>query len=254
MNKKTSILSKIRKSIRKPGSSPSPKSPPAKTAESNRTGKKVVIFGAVVLVFAVIGLVTTLRFGISAVGDAINHTKEKAAFSTMILPLVMQDPPPFSSPSEATDTTIITAAVWRLIINEDISKYPADEFNFLSVPQGDIEVQIRELFGNVTYTHQTVGDSSFMINYDEENKTYIFPATPYIMSYSPEIQKIEKTENGYILTVGYLPPGLSWQGDLDGNAYQPEADKIMYYTVVRDADKNYTIQSISASHPLTQTE
>ena len=212
---------------------------------SGAAGGKAVFFGAVVLLFAVIGLITAIRFGISTAGDIINKTREKEEFSLLIMPLVLQDPPPFDNPEDAADTTIITASVWRLIINEDTSKYPVDEFNFITVPQSDIEVQVKALFGDVEYTHHTVGDTELMITYNDEDKTYIFPAKPYVMSYTPEVEAIQKTaENEYRLTVGYISPSLSWENDLEGNKYHSEPDKIMEYTVVRDEDGQYRVYSV----------
>ena len=206
-----------------------------------------MIFGAVVLIFALIGLVSTVTAAVKGIGGLLDNSKQKEEFEWLITPVVMQDPSAFENPDKMTNTTIITAGVWRLIMNEDISRYPADDFNFVSVPQSDIEVQIKSLFGDVSYTHETVGDTELMITYDSENKCYIFPAVPHVMPYTPDVQEIKTGEDGNVtLTVGYIPPGLVWEGDTDGRKYQPEPDKIMEYVLTPGANKDeYRIYSVS---------
>lgn len=209
--------------------------------------KKMLIFGAVVLIFAVIGFVFTITSAVKGIAYLMDNSERKEELEWFITPVVMQDPPVFESPDKLTNTTIITAGVWRLIMNEDTSRYPVDEFNFITVPQSDIEVEIKSLFGDVKYTHETVGDTELMITYDSENKCYIFPAVPHVMPYTPDIQEIRENEDGsLVLTVGYIPPGLVWEGDTDGRKYQPEPDKIMEYMLVREPDRNeYRIHSVS---------
>lgn len=205
---------------------------------STRSSKKMLVFGAVVLIFALIGLVSTLTAAVRGVTGLLDNSKRKEELEWLIAPVVMQDPSAFESPDKLTNTTVITAGVWRLIMNEDTSRYPADDFNFLTVPQSDVEVQIKALFGDVEYTHGTVGDTELMITYDSENKCYIFPAVPHVLPYTPDVQEIDTHEDGSLtLTVGYIPPGLVWEGDTDGHTYQPDPDKIMEYTLVPGTNK-----------------
>jgi len=221
-----------------------------KKAAPKKGGKKTVVFGGVILLFAVIGLITSLRFVVLSAGDMLNHTKEKESFALLVTPLVLQDPPTFASPEEAADSTIITAAAWRLIMQGDIAKYPVDEFNFITVPQSDIEVQIKALFGEVEYKHQSVGDTQMRITYSRSDKSYTFPARPYVMSYTPRVEEIRKiTETEYCLTVGYISPGLSWESDLDGETYHSEPEKIMNYTVIKE-DSGYRIYAIERQDDL----
>lgn len=210
---------------------------------------KMIAFGAVVLVFAVIGLISTISLVSSGVASLIRQDSRQEEYEWFITPLVLQDPPQFESPEELTDSTIITAGVWRLIMNEDTSKYPVDDLNFITVPATDVEVQIRALFGDVDYTHQSVGDSTLMITYEEESGSYVFPASPHVLAYTPDVQEIERTEDGAILlTVGYIPPGPVWQGDTEGKRYQPSADKVMEITLVEDEDGNLTIYSLTGEN------
>ena len=92
---------------------------------------KRILFGAVVLIFALIGIIASFSFLFNKMADVIGSSKTKEEMAWFITPVVMQDPPPFESPDKATNTTIITAGVWRFIMTQDTSKYPADEFNFI---------------------------------------------------------------------------------------------------------------------------
>ena len=206
---------------------------------------KKMIFGGVVLIFAVIGLIASIIFAANFIGNIASGSKEKEEMAWFISPVVMQDPPPFESPDKATNTTIITAGVWRFIMTQDTSKYPIDEFNFITVPQSDIEVQIKQLFGDVQYTHETVGDTELMITYNSEAKSYIFPATPHVLPYTPKVEEVKKVENSYVLTVGYIPPGLAWQGDVTGKKYEPEPEKIMQYTLKENEKGEYQIYAVA---------
>lgn len=213
-----------------------------------KSSKGMLIFGGIVLAFAVIGLIATVWFlGRTISGLSGSSDKEKDAYEWLITPVVLQDPPTFESPDKLIDTTIITAGVWRLIMNEDTSKYPADQMNFITVPQSDIEVQIKALFGDVKYIHQSVGDTELFIAYDEESKSYIFPAVPHVLAYTPEVQEIQKEDDKIILTVGYIPPGPVWQGDVSGNKYSPSAEKIMTYTLQETEKGDLRIYSVTGA-------
>ena len=207
----------------------------------------MLAFGGIVLAFAVIGVVATVWFLSRLIGQLASQDKVRESYEWLITPVVLQDPPTFESPDELIDTTIITAGVWRLIMNEDTSKYPSDQMNFISVPQSDIEVQIMALFGDVEYTHQSVGDTELLITYDAENKAYVFPAVPHILAYTPEVQEIREEDDKIILTVGYIPPGLVWEGDVDGRTYRPSAEKIMTYTLQETEDGDLHIYSVTGS-------
>lgn len=218
----------------------------SQTAKKPAGSKKMMIFGAIVLVFAVIGLVATVTKTVQWAAALGGSDQQRDEYEWFICPLVMQDPPPFDNPDGLSNTTVITAGVWRLIMNEDTSKYPIDEFNFITVPASDVEVQIKALFGDVDYQHETVGDTELMITYDQENKTYIFPAVPHILPYTPQVESIGKAdENGLVtLTVGYIPPGLVWEGDLAGSKYAPEPEKMMDYVLKIQEDGSYILYSV----------
>ncbi len=215
---------------------------------------KRLIFGAIVLVFATIGIIATLSFSFNKLEDVVKGSRTKEEMAWFITPIVMQDPPPFENPDKATNTTIITAGVWRFIMTQDTSKYPVDEFNFITVPQSDIEVQIKSLFGDVSYTHETVGDTQLMITYNSEAKSYIFPAVPHVLPYTPRVESVKRSGTDRILEVSYIPPGVSWQGDITGNKYEPEPEKVMIYTLKEISKGTYNIYSVNYVDAQTSSE
>ena len=201
---------------------------PVQEAAKPKGDRGMVIFGGIVLLFAVFGLICSIVLATKGIHKLMEKPDQDGEYEWLLTPLVLQDPPQFASPEKAADSTLITAGVWRLIMNEDLSKYPMDSMNFITVPASDIEVQIKALFGDARYTHQSVGDTELLIIYDEANRAYEFPAVPHVLAYTPDVEEIvEEGQDTLLVTVGYIPPGPVWQKDTSGNSYQPAAEKQM---------------------------
>ena len=81
------------------------------------------VFGGIVLIFAVIGVIATVLFLSRTAVQLAGNNREKDTYEWLITPVVLQDPPTFESPDKLIDSTIITAGVWRLIMNEDTDVY-----------------------------------------------------------------------------------------------------------------------------------
>ena len=45
--------------------------------------------------------------------------------------------------------------------------------------------------------------------------------------------------------MGYIPPGLAWQGDVTGKKYEPEPEKMMEYTLKETEKGEYQIYSVA---------
>ncbi len=52
-------------------------------------------------------------------------------------------------------------------------------------------------------------------------------------------------DDSYVLTVGYIPPGLAWQGDVTGKKYEPEPEKMMEYTLKENEKGEYQIYAVA---------
>jgi hypothetical protein len=106
--------------------------------------------------------------------------------------------------------TIISAAIWDIILYDDKSVYTR-EFDNITVPEVTVERHANKLFGDgLTITHQSIIGTDLQFYYDETQKSYIIPESPRYFTYSPYIESITKVGERYTLLVGYLSPTPSW--------------------------------------------
>lgn len=187
-------------------------------------GILTVIFGLVVLCFAIFGAITAI-VDIKNYSDAKKANLEKIEFfENLILPLCASDAPTFDGASSLNGDVAIAAACWDIILSP-ASNYTAEN-GYYTISCHDIDIRINKLFGKgVTYTHTTIGDQEISFEYDEESGMYTIPAYPRILAYFPTVDSLEPIENGYKLTVSYHYPVTNWI-----TAKNP-TDKIMIYTV-----------------------
>ena len=186
-----------------------------------RVSRRVAVFGTVVLVFAIIGVVAT-AIGITKVTtDIIENKSQKEMFKRTVFPLVILDPPAFDSIDKLDSRTILSAGIWDFIMFEDKSKYVKDDLGNMTVPDVDIEAHITKVFGkSAVIEHQELTDSEMQILYDPEGKVYMIPSAASMMSYVPRIEKVSRKGDEYTVTVGYVPSGPVWEGDINGKKYE----------------------------------
>lgn len=215
-----------------------------------RKKKTFTAIGVLVFIFAVIGVITTIVFSVSGIGDLISRKGLKGKIEDAVYPLVIVDVPEFSEVSKLDPKTVITAGIWEFIIHhEDLQKYERDEYGTMVVPEVDIEPYIRALFGSdVEIEHQMIPDTEFFIPYDEENKTYLIPESPQLLPYAPEILSVSQDGKDYQVEVGYILPGPFW--DLDRNK-GGEYSKTMIYTLKKVDKDSFIILSVKM--PKTET-
>lgn len=209
---------------------------PAQSANFNIGQILNAVFGAIILIFAVIGIVSVgLRIHDYRAAKRSNIEKIQY-FERLILPLCASDAPTFESTESLNSDVIISAACWDVILSPSTS-YPVENGSY-TISYLDLEARINKLFGKGTaYIHSSVGDEELMFEYDEEKGMYRIPALPRTMSYIPSIDHIEATDNGYLLTVSYKIPVTSW---IFGST---TVEKIMTYSVSGNG-LNYTIASL----------
>jgi len=198
--------------------------------------RTTAILGALVTVFVVIGVVSTVLFSVRGIRDLVNSTAKKEELAKAIFPLVIVDIPQFDTPEALDNAAIIQSSIWAFIIDEqDKSKYPKDDMGAMTVPDTDIEPYIRRLYGNdVEIVHQSIDDTSVQMLYDSENKRYIIESTPRFLPYTPRVDKIVKSGDIYTLTVSYVLPDALW--NLESDHTSATVDKVMEYRVKRNTD------------------
>lgn len=168
------------------------------------------VFAVVVIVMAVIGVISSVRFVAQITSNLLDNTSLKNEFARFIYPVVVNDIAPFEEPDEIPDSSKISCAIWNILLNRDTSEFAKDEGNGLTIPEYNVLASCRELFGStVSLNHQTVGNAEVRFTYNEETHTYSANKNIRYLTYSPQI--ISMTEDGdvYTVIVGYVPPTLA---------------------------------------------
>lgn len=214
-------------------------SPDEKNKRKSRMFFATAIF---VLILACIGLYSTVRFIASGIGEIVNNTSLKKEFARFVLPVVANDIAPFENESEITNSSKINCSIWNILVNKDTSAYKASPAGGIYIPEYDVAVSCKDLFGSdSTITHQTVGYGESRFSYDENNHVYSCPKDMRLLNYAPKISELTGGSGTYVLKVDYLPPSITMAAEDLGLTV--EADKTLEYTIVRK-DKKNTLVSV----------
>ncbi len=209
------------------------------------------VLGLVMIIMSVVGLISTINFVSQKIESIVDNTQQKNEFARFIYPIVICDPPPFEQPLKLRNETIISAAAWDIILYEDKSRYAA-EFDYIIVPEVDIEQHAAKLFGSgLAIKHTTIASIDLSFYYDEEISSYRIPENPKFFTYSPYIEDIEKVGESYRLTVGYVSPAPAWLTLTSEESPLPE--KYMEY-VVQKRGSSYSLVSVRASEKELPTD
>ncbi|MCM1578546.1 MAG: hypothetical protein NC078_07105 [Ruminococcus sp.] len=217
---------------------------PPEEAPARKPSAFHFVLGLAVIVLSAIGLASTVGFVKIRIENIVENTDQKNEFAKFIYPVVICDPPPFDRPASLKNDTLITAAVWDIILFEDKSKYEMD-FDYIIVPQVDVEQHAARLFGSgLSITHATIANADISFYYDEELSSYRIPENPKYFTYSPYIEEITRVGESYTLTVGYVSPTPAWLTLTSEDA--PEPEKYAEYVVQKRGD-SYTLVAVKSS-------
>lgn len=212
---------------------------------SQRSLKRKTYFtiGIAVCFLSLVGLFFCGGAFFGWVGNIINNTAQKEEFKSFLYPIIITDPPAAESVTHLPTDTLVSAAIWDIILNGDIEKYPS-EFGNITVPQVDVEIHANKLFGpDARLQHKTIGDPSLAFYYNGDTNSYLIPSEPQYFAYSPYVENIRREGDIYHLKVGYISPHPDWMEvpvDKKGN---PLADKYMEYTLMKTGNA-YIVVSI----------
>ncbi len=220
-----------------------PRLPRRKRKRMSRREKTTAVLGIFVTFFVVIGVISTIWFGVNLTKELVNSTAEKEKLARVIFPLVIVDIPEFDSPASLDNSAIIQSAIWAFIVDEkDKSQYPKDDLGAMTVPDTDIELYIRKLYGStVKIQHQSIDDASVQMLYDSENKKYIIESTPRFLPYTPRVDKIQKDGDIYTLRVSYVLPDALW--NLKKDHSDATVDKVMEYRL-KETNGSYQMLAV----------
>lgn len=219
----------------------------AKTAESAeevhaKRSRAFFAVAVVVIIMAVIGLVSCVRFIVGGINKLVDNTELKNEFARFILPVVANDIAPFENENEITNSSKVSCSIWNILVNKDTSSYNESPAGGILVPEYDVGVSCKELFGsNATIAHQTVGTGDTRFVYDEQNHVYTCINNMRLLNYAPQITSMSGKNGTYVLTVDYIPPSVTMA--VEGLGITVEADKTLEYTIYR-SDKKNTLTSV----------
>lgn len=209
-------------------------------------------FAIVVVIMAIIGCFSTVRFIANLTGSLLDNTSLKNEFAQFIFPVVVNDIAPFENADEIPDSSKISCAIWNILLNSDTSEFESSSNMGLTIPEYNVSASCRELFGSsVSLEHQTVGSAEMRFTYDEGTHTYSASKNIRYLTYSPKVMSMSKSGDVYTVLVGYLPPTVAAVAGVSGLNAQPE--KYMEYTISRFDSKD-TLLAVRFSDYQPQTE
>ena len=170
------------------------------------------VFGVIFALLACVGLVTVIAKSISLIGSYTSGETKKEGFEEIIYPAVIMDIETFNAPTELPSEQILTAAIWSMIMADDVTLQYEQTFDVVMIPAADVESYAVKLFGDTLpeLTHTTVGPAESRFYYNEETKSYNVPIAPVTYTYSPEIKEAIKNNNEYKVKVDYIDELPSW--------------------------------------------
>ena len=192
--------------------------------------KGMALFGGILLMFAVIGVIATSIWSFNRVTDIVTDDTALRELDTLLEPVVMLDPEPFDSVDKIPNEVILESSVWAATLSDrDGTKYKTDEAGRMLIPEAEVTAQANRLFAAGTeFTLESFGSEESTVQYDEDAKTFHVPIMG-LDAYTPYVTKLRKKRSVTIATVGYIPSGESWAQDKDGNLIPPIPSKYMIY-------------------------
>ena len=195
--------------------------------------------GLTTIVFAVIGIISTVLTVSSAISYIANRTALKDELTLFLYPIVATDPPSFEKAENLTSPSIIKASISRIRLTGDMSKYQSED-GLIYIPEFDVETNAKAIFGSaIQFEHRTVGHVDDLATYVPDKKAYAVADMQLVPNYSLEITELSNVGETHTVTVDYYPPTV----DIPGLDKKPESIKTMTYTIVKTGDKK-TITSL----------
>lgn len=153
-----------------------------------------LLSGVFVLMAAFTGVVCFCMFG------GVSVVPDSAQYSTFLAPVMMQNPTPFSSISQADNDMILQASVWRAVTLNNSKYQEIDDQGRLVVPGEDIEKACTELFGNTCRLAVKESTNKTFFTYDSASNTYRVLPQSSVTETASKIKSIQK-ENGAVIVM-----------------------------------------------------
>lgn len=210
-----------------------------------RPNKFYLFFAIFIIIMSIIGIISTVRFGIRTVNEIANQTSLKNEIALFLYPVVTVDPPEFSDTNEIPSSVVIESAIWRIILTGDNGNYDKLYNTYMYVPAVDVEFSVKAIYGNsARIVHQTVGSTSTSFTYVENMNSYLVPISPRYTAYSPVVTDISNVGELYTVTVEYMPPTAL---AIEGIKLENTTTKTMIYTLSKSKNKMVVHSSKNAT-------
>ena len=203
--------------------------------------------GAVVLVFALIGVINIVSLIAGKVQKATDNSAKLREYENFIYPVVMNDPDTFDDVSKADSGQLIAISIWSILRSGlDADKYKYSDQGLL-LPKSDVEKEFSRLFGSdVKVRHASADGGGIEFKYSEKKGQYIIPITGITPLYTPEVLDAKEKSDFVTLSVGYLS-GDDWETDESGNPVKPEPSKYVEITLRKSGDSGYYISALRSA-------
>lgn len=195
--------------------------------------------GLIFVFFALVGVCTVAYLGVRGIAALLDDTKEREAYAAEYTTLVALDPMPFDLNTSAPEEVLMEAAIWAVINNENLDKYPRTAAGALLLPAVDVGIYASRMFGSAyTIEHKTFTGIDLEYVYDITTNMYTMPLTGFSSSFFPEVSAITTSGSTRVLTVAYyLTSSLTGFGESD------EPYKYMEYVLLKE-DGEYRLVAV----------
>ena len=207
------------------------------------------ITGLIIMIFAVIGVVSLVRLGITAIrqGKEEKQLAQFAEYNEFLIPAAAIDIKPFDDITHASMPELVEMAVWSILNSElEPSAYQYADGR-LVIPAAQVKTEFEHFFGTeLPITHGTVEGYGYEFTYDATNDVYYIPFTTITPIYTPRVTDVEKKGNTLTVTCGLSNASLWTQDKLTGDMNAPAPDKFIKVTL-RSIGKEVYISAIQAT-------
>lgn len=216
-------------------------------ANEKRTRTANLVVGIFVLVFFVIGVVSTVSLIAGRMKKASDNGSRLREYESFIYPVVMNDPDTFDDVSKAQQDQLIAISIWSILqSNLETDKYTYSEKGML-IPKKDVEEAFEKLFGSeVKVSHTSTDGGGIEFRFSEKKGQYIIPITGITPLYTPTVLEANEKNDFVTLLVGYLS-GDDWEQDENGNPVKPEPSKYVRIILRKTGENGYCVSALRSA-------
>ncbi len=196
------------------------------------------LLGTIVVFLVVVGILSIATSSFNLLSSAFDISDQMPYYQERVKYLVALDTLPFENLSTAPAETLIYAAMYQAIDQQENENYERDENGYMYLPIDDINAAVADLYGpDVQFNYISFTSSAFVFTYVPEKQAYLMPLTSAPTSFAPIATNIKRESDTLRLTIGYDVP------------YDTIIEPVKYldYIFTRSEDGEYYLTSIVTS-------